>query len=433
MGSLLRALLFLALICAFSLWLAEKPGFTQIEWLDYRATFPTSLLMGLVALLAVFLLLFGQALGRLLTWPRRKRTERRLAETEIGLRSLTRAATALALSNHELAAKELTRARRRLPDLPLLVLMEAQCLEKQGKREQATLRYEALSNYEDTAAIGVRGLLQSAEKQKDYARALSVATEGVRQFPKDMTLLTHSIALMLKNGDAESAEAILRKWRTRWQLSRSERLHLLALAQVVKARHAIDNTTLCRYLALGLALQPSHPYIPLAHIAALLSEDTGAALRQVKSLWQKHPTPPLTALALEVITLLPEEKRARTARKIANLAPEHLESHILRAQEAMGRHDYFGARAFAQSAITLRESRRALSLMAEIESELGGQEAAKSWFGRASIAPAEEQWICESCDHYTHGWHLFCPHCDALDSMKLQLPADAVAEIVPSA
>jgi HemY protein len=348
---------------------------------------------------------------------------------ETGLRSLTRAATALALSNPDQAAKELSRARKRLEDMPLLLLLEAQCLEKQGKRDQAAIRYEALSNHEDTAAIGVRGLLQSAEKQKDYTRALSVAAEGVRQFPKDMTLFAHSIALMLKNGDADSAEAALRRLRTRWQFSRSERLHLLSLAQVVRARNAIDNTELCKHLAFALALQPDHPYIPLALIAALLSENPRQALKNIRAQWRVHPTPPLTALALEVIALLPEEKRARTARKVAELVPEHLESHMLRAQEAMQRHDYFAARAFAQQALQLRESRRALSLMAEIESELSGAEAAKPWFTRASAAPAEEQWICDTCAHYTHGWHLFCPHCDALDSMKLQLPADAIAEV----
>ncbi|MBA4274862.1 MAG: hypothetical protein C0436_04335 [Alphaproteobacteria bacterium] len=426
-----RTLLWLLIIAGLSaagLFLADMRGMVQLEWLGYRITLRTSLLVALVGigfLLCTWLVLL---VAQLWEMPARRRLEKQHTRHKNGLHALTLAATAMAMSDAERARKEIKRAQRYLDHSPLTLLMEAQWYEKQGASDKALPLYQELAMHEDTAQLGLRGLLQTAERKGDYAHALSIAQEAALQFPKDGSLFVRTIELMLREGKADEAIALLSAWRMRWRLNRDARLHYLALSYTVKAL-TLPVEERVQWLEKAHAMRPEHPYIPLALLASYGATEHSHTRSLLQRVWNERPSPALTAFSLQWLNEQPDEKRAKLVRKLTRYAHEHLEAYILTAYDAEARSQLAEAHDALESAIAIRESRRALTLMAEIESELIGADKAQWWFARAAAAPSEEQWVCQSCGHASPEWDIFCPRCNSLDSHNIALPSQAVTSI----
>ena len=257
-------------------------------------------------------------------------------------------------SDTEHCKKDIARARRYLADAPLALLMQAQWHEKQGESGRAAALYHELSAYEETARLGLRGLLQSAEKNREYDRALAIASEGIAQFPKDMALLRHTLELMLRQGELAQAEVLLDRFRTRWRMPRVERQHLEGLVLLLKAED-VEESNRPRILAQAHRLLPRHRYIALSYLEALLETRHSAFRKTLYNEWYHHPSPELTVLAQAWLSQLPEQKRSKAARKLARKAPEHLESHLLLAYDAETRGELLEARGHADEALAIRE------------------------------------------------------------------------------
>lgn len=426
-----RVLLWLVLIAGLSalgLFLADAPGIVQIEWQGYRFTLRTSLLIAAIGI-SFFLALWVMLLiAQLWELPARRKVEKTYLRQQAGLRALTQAATAIAMADSDKARKDIKRAQRYLDHSPLTLLMEAQWHEKQGKPDKALPLYQELATHEDTAQLGLRGLLQTAERKGDYAHALSIAEEAALQFPKDRSLFTHTLDLMLHEKKTDEAIALLSAWRAHWRLPRETRLHYLALAYCIKAL-SLPVEERAPLLEKALAMQPQHPYIPLALLTAYGAVSSARAKPLLYRIWSERPSPALTALSLQWLNEQPDEKRAKLVRKLTRTAPGHLETHILTAYDAEARSQLAEAHDALEAALQIRESRRALTLMAEIESELSGADKAQWWFARAAAAPTEEQWVCTHCGHASLDWSLFCPRCQSLDSHVIMVPSQAITSI----
>lgn len=428
MRGLLLWIIFIAALSTVAVLLADMPGLMQVEWMGWRITLSTSLFVAFIGILLLIIVWVAGTLTQLRAWPERKRTHRALLRQQTGLKALTRAAASLAVSDADGAKKDIAKARRYLNDAPLALLMQAQLHEKQGESDKAAGIYHELSGHEETARLGLRGLLQSAEKNRDYARALAIAVEGMAQFPQDDALLAHALELMLREGEYAQAEALLGKFRTRWRLPREQRQHIVALLKLLKAQES-ETPDQLRLLARAHAMLPRHRHIALSYAQALLDAEDSKLRKLLHEQWYHFPSPPLTVIGLRWLALLPEAKRNKAARKLAKQAPNHLESHLLLAYEAQSRGEWLLAHEYAQQALELRESRRALQLLADIETELNGAEKAKPLYTRAASAPQEESWVCHACGYASELWQLTCPSCGATDSAELALPAQRIMHI----
>lgn len=428
MRRLLIWVLFLGAISTLAVMLADIPGTLRFEWLGWRVQMATSLF---VALLFVALLVscwLSASLTTLRAWPERRRTHRALLRKEAGLKALTRAAASMAVADTEGAKRDIARARNLLEQAPIALLMQAQLFEKQGESAKAAQLYHELSAHEETARLGLRGLLQSAEKNRDYARALTIATEGIEQFPKDTALLSHALTLMLREHALEQAESLLSRWRTRRRLPKADHQHMEALVKLLRSEQAAEHERL-PLLARAHALVPGHAYITLSYLQALLDAESAHLRRALREAWDAAPSPALTSLTLRWLAMLPEQKRAKEARKLAKRAGDSVEAPLLLAYEASLRHALMDVRTHAEEALGLRESRRALQLIADAEADLSSPEKAQVWYGRAAAAGAEEEWLCQACGHSETAWHMFCPSCDACDSASLALPTKSITHI----
>lgn len=426
-----RVFVWCVLVAAMSvaaLFLADMQGMVTLEWLGYRITTRTSVLVGVVGVVFLVCVWLALMIAELWELPARRRAEKQYAQHKNGLASLTQAATAMAMSDHSRALKALKQAQKQLDNAPLALLMEAQLYDKQGLNEKSLPLYQELAAHEETAQLGVRGMLQTAERKGDYAQALNLAEEASKQFPKDRSLFTHTVELMLHEKRADDAIAVLSAWKSHWRMPRDVRLHYLGLSHVIKAL-ALPVEERAPLLEKAYAMLPKHAYVPLALLTSYGAMNHTRTKPLLVHLWHKHPSPALTALTLQWLAEQPDEKRPKLVHAFTKHATQSVESAILRAYDAEARSQLAEAHGALQEALAMRESRRALTLMAEIESELSGTEKARPWFSRAASAPAEEQWICSNCGHAGAEWHVSCPHCHSIDTHQIALPTSSITHI----
>lgn len=429
MRRLLQWLVLLALLVTAAINLASEQGNVQLEWQGMRITLATSLLIGLLIACWLITIWLSTLIAELWIWPERRKNQQILARHQQGLAQLTRAATAMAMGQHGLVEPALDKARSLLNHSPLALLMQAQWLEKQHRSEEAAILYQQLSTLEETASLGLRGLLHAAERKHDYKSALTLAREAHQQFPKDTALTAHTVELMLKSGDITHADALLNTWRARLRLPTSTRRHLRGLIAWHQAEQHSDAESRLQYLLTASSLIKDHAYLPLAVLDTLIDCRHHACLRHIRVAWAKSPSLELTARAIRWLMLQSQDKREKLAHKISKSAPGHLESYILLATISLEGHDPVSARDYALEAIAIRESKRALNIIAQCESQLQDAHQAQPWFIRAAKAPMEEQWQCTQCGAIHVKWQLFCERCNACDSINLNFSSVAHTHI----
>lgn len=431
MRRLLQWLVLISLLVAAALSLADHQGYVQIEWLGYRITLATSLLVGGLMVLWIVTIWLSTIIAELWIWPEKRNLHKALDRSKQGLVLLTKAATAMALGHQHNAQAALKKARSHLDDAPLALLMQAQWYEKHNNSDEATKLYHILAADETTAVLGLRGLLQAAERKRDYVHALKLAKQAHGQFPKDNALSAHTIELMLRTGDISQAQELLTSFRAKLRMPATTRTHLRALILWFKASQTQDISERIILLKHATKLMPHHPYIPLALIDALSQSAHSATLRQICIAWAMMPSPELTERALQWLALQPAEKREKLARKITKSMPQHLESFLLLATCALAAHDPVSAQGYAHEAIALRESKRALTITGQCVSALEDAGKAQSWFVRASSAPKEEEWQCMNCGATHEAWQLFCSRCETCDGLTQTLAIARSTHIEP--
>ena len=88
--------------------------------------------------------------------------------------------------------------------------------------------------------------------------------------------------------------------------------------------------------------------------------------------------------------------------------PEHVETHLLRAELLLQAEDFPSARRALNDTVEDDPTLRSLSLMAAIERGEGAADhVVRSWLNKALDAPRGAQWICGNCHNIAPRWAAF--------------------------
>ena len=190
----------LAIAIAGGAWLADRPGHVTLIWQDWRVdTSVAVLVLAFVAFTVVFAVLYRLWLY-IRHAPRAVIERRRMARRERGYRALTAGMVAVAAGDAEEAAKQAKRADALLHDPPLTMLLSAQAAQLAGDDEAAARYFTAMLERDETAFMGVRGLLGQAERGGDRPRALALARRAYTLRPNTPWVMKTLFELQVKEG-----------------------------------------------------------------------------------------------------------------------------------------------------------------------------------------------------------------------------------------
>jgi HemY protein len=406
---MLRAVLIfaaLAALAAGAAWIAGRPGALTLEWGDLRIETSVAVALGLLGLL-VFLVL---TLHRLWLWflagPGQWRASRANARRRRGYDALTRGLVAVAAGDGREASREARRASELLEQPPLARLLTAQAAQLEGDEAAAAREYDALIETSDAEFLGLRGRLALARRAGDRVQARTIAERAFALRPQAQWVAEELFQLQAADGDWEAAERTLAKLDGGGG-GRRRALTLFGRARAADARGeeraALDFARKAHGLAPELA--------PITVFAARLHAAGGEAKKARKLLedgWARAPHPELVEAWRALDDGAPDA--------LARLNPEHPESRLLLAEEALRKGERDEARRQLEALIAAEPDARAFRLLADLAERDRDPAAVARWLRRAAEAP-RPAWRCRACGALAAQWRDHCPACGAFDSL----------------
>jgi len=402
LGSIIRSLIFVGVVGGL-VWgvsqLMETPGEITITFADLSVTLTPlaaaiGLMLGFVGIwLAIKLLGFLIAILRFLSgdetalsrYFERNRMRR-------GLEALSKGMTAVAAGDGRLAQKKAKRAEKLLRRPELTRLLNAQAAELAGDTRRARTYYRALAADQETAFVGIKGLLGQAMEAGETEKALKLAQYGFALKPDDPKLLETLYGLQSEVFDWSGARATLAAQSKAGLIGKDDaqrREATLALAQAEEAEMAKDTEQAKKYALEASKLDHANAEAVCAAARRLIAEGSKrAASRQIVEAWRLQPDPRLAAAFAEIEPDETPPARRKRFRRLFEVNPAHAETKFLRAELALQAEDWTGARAAIGELQEEEPSARALAIMAAIARGEGEPDhVVRAWLARAIGAP----------------------------------------------
>ncbi|MFN3348913.1 heme biosynthesis protein HemY [Pseudorhodoplanes sp.] len=434
---MIRVALFLIVVGLLALgvsWLADRPGEVTLTWQGWRIE--TSVMVLLAAILAV-------TAAMMLVWSILRgvwRSPARLAEALRNRRQLRkeraimRGLIAVGAGDARTAQRYADEVRKIAPDEPLALLLAAQSAQLSGDRVAAETAFRRMAAGEQTKLLGLRGLFIEAQRRDDLASARAYAEEAARTAPALTWAGNAVLQIRCADGDYEGALDILEKNRSAGALDRASYRRQRAVLLTARAL-GLENTERETSQALVTeAVRLAPDLVPAAALAArYLAEggDLRKATRTIEHAWRTTPHPDLAEAYAYLRFGDSARDRLNRVRRLAALAPAHIESALALARAAIDAREFAQARD-ALSPFTAQPTQRVALLMADLEqAEFADEGRAREWTARAVHAARDPVWMADG--YASDQWLPVSPVSGRIDAFEWKTPVAAIAPAPPPA
>jgi HemY protein len=441
---MIRALWYIVkvgVLVAAAVWLADRPGKIDIEWMEYKIH--TQMGLFLVALMIVIMLgiFVYNVIMTVVRLPRALRRYREISNKEKGHRALALGLTAVAAGDTKAASYNANRAVKLLPDdkgMPLLLMAQTERLK--GNEEEARRIFGEMLDNKDTAFLGVRGLLQGALEAKNYPKALELAQHGLKLYPKQKWVLRTVYDLEIRNRNWAEARKILPRAEKAGAItpdqSRSDKVAML----MAEGDDLLANGLRQQAMQKFRAAQKMDPYfVPAVLLIARMMQQDGqrrAAAKMVEKTWAKMDHPALAKLWPELADTLKINDalmRLKWMERLVKARPESPEANLAMAQAAMEASLWGEARNHIEKAELVSPDSRVYKLRAEVEKRSVHDDAeAVFWLEKAEQAPEPRAWVCRETGRIYPEWHPIAEPHGSFNTIVWDFPDVRMAELLPA-
>ncbi|MTJ81995.1 MAG: tetratricopeptide repeat protein [Telmatospirillum sp.] len=382
----------LALLVAGAVWFADNPGAVSVEWLGWRVDTSVPLLLGALMVAVAVIALALRLIRGVALFPRTWRDRRRQERLRKGYQALTDGLAAVAGGDARAAGRMAGRAGKLLGDPALTGLLAAQAAQLAGNDAAARPHLEAMLERPETAAMGLRGLLEQAERQGDEEEAIRLATRAREIAPADPALARRLAELLLRTGRLSEADALITDALRRKALSKEEGNRLRGAVLERRAAQAEEQGDAAQARDLSARALKADPSLPGATLSQARALAGAGKVRRAAGLlekaWTARPDPAIAAAyeALEPAT--DPVARLRRLEKLTRGNAGHELSHRLLGEVCLEARLWGQARRHLLAAAAARPDAGTYRLLARLEeSEYGNAAAARSWLDKAAALP----------------------------------------------
>ncbi len=426
-GRTLLYFLKLAVVVGIAVWVAERPGTVTLKWLNWELHSTVGVLILAVAVAATIAALIYRLWRLTLRSPRDYLRRHAARRRERGYHALTQGMVAVAAGDAEEAKRQARRAAALLDEPPLTLLLAAQAAQLDGDEEAARDYFTRMIERDETAFLGLRGLLMQAIRSGDERAALELAERAYQERPQTPWVVRTLLDLQIGGGQWDQATKTL---------GQAQRVGLIAPDQAKRQRAALlveqsrgaeakgESAETLRLARQANRLEPG--FVPAAAQLAQLLIVTGKtreAGRVIETAWGQSPHP---VLAQAYAALKAEESpldRARRFERLGELNRSTRDARLELAEVAMAARLWGAARRHLEMAVELGPTARAYRLMAELdEEERGDSEAAARWLRKAAEAAPNPAWVCERCGAAHPNWWARCESCGGFATLAWRQP-----------
>lgn len=427
---MVRALAFLVVVAALAgtaAWLADRPGSVTLHWHGWRLDTSVAVLLVAMALIAAATALIYRLWLFLRRAPARLGQARREGRRRRGYLALTRGMVAVAAGDAGEADRQVKRAEVLLDEPPLTLLLSAQAAQLVGDESAAGRFFTAMLDRPETEFLGLRGLLNQANKRGDADETLRLAERAYHLKPDSEwvagSLFEQQVRAQRWADAEETLARSVKKGLVDGDIGRRRRA-VLTHQRGLELAAAGDDAGALTLARKAHDLEPG--FIPAAARLAALYAAAGKARKAapvVERAWRQGPHPALLSAYRDATTPADALQWLKSVQRLAEQDGDDVESRLALARAALEARLWGEARNYLDGLVGDRAPARACRLMAEIEeSEHGNLAEARDWLVRATTAEADPTWVCGDCGNVADDWSAHCAKCGAFDGLAWQAP-----------
>jgi HemY protein len=430
---MIRVALFFVVVGLIALavtWFADRPGEVAVTWLGWRIE--TSLMVLTAAILAlVAACLFAWSILRGV-WrsPARVATALRNRREMRGQRAIMRGLIAVGSGDARAAQRHADEVRKIAPGDPLALLLTAQAAQLSGDRTAAEKSFRLMAGDERTKLLGLRGLFIEAQRRDDLGSARAFAEEAAAIAPSLPWAGSAVLQIRCASGDWAGALDMLEKNRAAGALERASYRRQRAVLLTARALSLEDTERETSQALVYEAVKHAPDLVPAVALAArYLAEggDLRKATRMIERAWQVTPHPDLAETYAYLRFGDSARDRLTRVRRLAALAPSHIESALALARAAIDAREFSEARN-ALSPFVARPSQRVALLMADLEqAEFADEGRSREWTARAVYAVRDPAWTADG--FVSEQWMPMSPVSGRIDAFEWKAPVAAIAPV----
>lgn len=372
----LFALLKITLLVAATVWLANHAGRVTLEWNDSLIELPALLLVALVVVLMLLSYSAAYIMGYMRYGVRLHRMHRHLRLQRRGEKMLGAALAAQGQGRVNKAFSFANKAEKLLGPSQGVALLKAQ-----------------LAAPAALPSAKPEGALEEKMRQKNWDDALS----------------------------------FLDGQRGTQALSRKEARQAKAAILLERAREALIHHHAVEAFEAAMQADRLHPNWPpcLLVAAKALHEQgkTSAAAALIERSWPGASHKQLADYYLNLKTGRSDAQKAQTVERLVKPTDDHMAAKLFMAKAFVKAGMWGAARALLEPLVTTQPNREAFLLLAHIdETEMRDSAAGKNWRQKATEAPPDEAWVCQSCKQPHHEWQALCAGCSSFNRLQWGMP-----------
>ena len=375
----------------FFMWLAAFDEPAVLTFGPYTITTHIGILLILAVITLYLSLLFIRWVRAILSVPKAIAVRQEKMQIQQSFQSLSYGLSAIAAGDTETADDHVRKLRKYLKDdFGLSSLIAALSARLKGDEAGAEKQFKAMLNHNETAFLGLKGLLQTALTKKDYRYARVLARQVYDRFGAQSWILNTLYTLELHHKDLAAAQKILKQQYKKNFINKQNYNH----ARAVMALYIGDAKT-----AYKLDKNP----LPIALAWARMLQDRGkrrACLKVIKDIWVDTPHPEALAIWM---TLAPKKAQNDAtlllawAEDLYRLNPNHPDSGLYVGEWTVRHSLTDRAKQFLQYPIEANPTIRAYQLM-NICEPLSG------WLDLLPSAKADKAWISGQTGKIFESW-----------------------------
>ena len=409
MLKLLWRLVLLVLAAIGLVWLADRPGSIAIHWQGQDIELSVFVGVILLAAFVVTVLVLVWFFRRIWRAPQVFRGSRKAKREKRAYEALSRGIIAAGAGDAASAARHAAIAGDTLKHEPLVKLLGAQAAQLRGDKAEVARVFQGMSQNEDTALFGLRGLYAHARDRGDWpaARLHAEAAHGRNgRLAWAQAAMLHSLTM---HKDWLAAAKIIEQMAKSGGLTKAEAAKKQA-ALICAAALATELDD--KPAALKLATEAhglDQALVPAALVMARVFTSQSQPKRALKALretWTKFPHRDLALAAADVASDTAEDKFERV-RDLVGKEPTKSEGRIALARASIAANRIEAAREILSKEVAVSPSAGTCALMAEIEEASGDAAKSKAWLARALSAPADPVWAAQGIA--LAGWSAVSP------------------------
>ncbi|MCB1559360.1 MAG: hypothetical protein KDJ50_10600 [Alphaproteobacteria bacterium] len=432
-------LLKICVVLGIATYLATLPGLLRVEWNDYSVTLQIGFI-AVSAFIGFLILLVASGLAyRVFSFPTsfiRYRAQKRHAE---GYKALLRSLTAAATGDHKNARYLAHRAQKLLPEdeqgLPLL--LQAQATREMGDFSSVDEPYQLLLKNAETSLLGLQGLVQNAILASDFSKALLLAREAVKKYPKNYVLLKTvydlEVRMKLWNDALLTLDQAIKRKVIDKSKGQSDRCAIYcALGDMARdsqrQQEALEFYR--RAVDLDALFVPAVVRLAQLYLAMDLRKKAEAVLLKA---WKKVVHPDLIALWAKV---MPERKAGAVSPKykwvesVARYHPDAFCTHLELARAAIDECLWGEARSELAKAEKVRADKQVYQLWVTLEEKTTGRaDVVRQWLDRAYKAKPTASWVCARSGRSFANWMPVVEPEGFFNSLRWEVASSSVNDI----